>query len=160
MKRLTMSLDDNLADAFEELVRTRGYENRSEAFRDLLRCGLTTSLLRERPQTPCVATLSYVYNHHQRQLAARLTDLQHEHHSLTVSTMHAHLDHDRCVESVILRGRTDEVRAFAQSVITQPGVSHGQLHLVPLAELHAPATSPVTAAHRHRHTEHRHRRKS
>jgi len=71
------------------------------------------------------------------QLAARLTDLQHDHHELTVSATHAHLDHDHCIETVILRGRTDAVRAFAETVIAQPGVSHGQLHLVPMALHHA-----------------------
>ena len=84
MKRLTMSLDDEQADAFEALVRARGYENRSEAFRDLLRQDLGNVRLRDRPDEPCVATLSYVYNHHQRQLAMRLMDLQHEHHELTI----------------------------------------------------------------------------
>jgi len=137
MKRLTMSLDDDLADAFEALVRERGYENRSEAFRDLLRHDLGHQRRRERPDGPCVATLSYVYNHHQRQLAMRLTDMQHAHHDLTVATTHAHLDHDQCIETVILRGRTDAVQAFAQSVIAQPGVSHGQLHLVPMDDAHA-----------------------
>jgi CopG family nickel-responsive transcriptional regulator len=137
MKRLTMSLDDELADAFEALVRARGYENRSEAFRDLLRQDLGNVRLRDRPDEPCVATLSYVYNHHQRQLAMRLTDLQHDHHELTVSTTHVHLDHDHCIEAVILRGKTDAVRAFADSVISQPGVSHGSLHLVPMAARHA-----------------------
>ncbi len=137
MKRLTMSLDDGLADAFEALVHARGYENRSEAFRDLLRHDLGEVRLAERPDVPCVATLSYLYNHHQRQLATRLTDMQHAHHELTIATVHAHLDHDQCVETVILRGRTDQVRAFAQSVMAQPGVSHGQLHLVPMELRHA-----------------------
>ena len=80
MKRLTMSLDDGLAEAFDALVRSRGYQNRSEAFRDLLRQDLGNARLRDHPDEPCVATLSYVYNHHQRQLSLRLTDLQHEHH--------------------------------------------------------------------------------
>jgi CopG family nickel-responsive transcriptional regulator len=137
MKRLTMSLDDDLADAFEALVQGRGYENRSEAFRDLLRQDLGNARLRDEPDAPCVATLSYVYNHHQRQLALRLTDLQHDHHELTVATTHAHLDHDHCIETVILRGRSDAVRAFALSVIAQPGVSHGSLHVVPMAARHA-----------------------
>ncbi|MBK1615814.1 nickel-responsive transcriptional regulator NikR [Rubrivivax gelatinosus] len=137
MKRLTMSLDDELAAAFETLVRARGYDNRSEAFRDLLRQDLGNARLREHPDEPCVATLSYVYNHHQRQLAMRLTDLQHQHHELTVSTTHAHLDHDHCIETVILRGRTSAVRAFADSVMAQAGVSHGHLHLVPMALRHA-----------------------
>lgn len=144
MKRLTMSLDDELADAFEALVRARGYENRSEAFRDLMRRDLGDVRLRDRPDEPCVATLSYVYNHHQRQLAMRLTDLQHEHHELTVSTTHAHLDHDHCIETVILRGRTADVRAFADSVTAQAGVSHGHLHLVPMAVRHS---------HGHQHLE-------
>ena len=80
MKRLTMSLDDDLADAFDTLVRARGYENRSEAFRDLLRRDLGSVRQRDRPDGACVATLSYIYNHHQRQLALRLTEVQHQHH--------------------------------------------------------------------------------
>lgn len=138
MKRLTMSLDDDLADAFDALVQERGYENRSEAFRDLLRHDLGHQRQLERPDGPCVATLSYVYHHHQRQLAMRLTDMQHAHHDLTVATTHAHLDLDQCIETVILRGRTDAVQAFAQSVIAQPGVIHGQLHLVPVDGTPAP----------------------
>jgi CopG family transcriptional regulator, nickel-responsive regulator len=136
MKRLTMSLDDDLADAFEALVHERGYANRSEAFRDLLRAELGQAHRQSHPKGPCIATLSYVYNHHQRQLATRLTDMQHEHHELTVSTTHAHLDHDHCVEVVILRGPAQAVQAFADAVIAQPGVSHGQLHLVPMREAH------------------------
>jgi CopG family transcriptional regulator, nickel-responsive regulator len=137
MKRLTMSLDDDLAGAFDALVRARGYENRSEAFRDLLRHDLGEVRRRDRPDGPCVATLSYIYNHHQRQLAARLTEVQHAHHELTVATTHAHLDHEHCIETVILRGRTDAVQAFAEAVIAQPGVIHGQLHLVPMTARHA-----------------------
>ena len=136
MKRLTMSLDDDLADAFEALVRERGYQNRSEAFRDLLRHDLGEARRAQLPDGPCVATLSYLYDHHQRQLASRLTDVQHEHHELTVAATHAHLDHDHCIETVILRGRTDRVQAFAQEVIAQSGVSHGHLHLVPVALRH------------------------
>lgn len=137
MKRLTMSLDDELADAFDAIVSERGYENRSEAFRDLLRADLGKARQQDNPDGLCVATLSYVYNHHQRQLAMRLTDLQHEHHDITISTTHAHLDHDHCVEVVILRGKTALVQDFANSVTTQAGVSHGSLHIVPLAVHHA-----------------------
>ncbi|MFT7724345.1 MAG: nickel-responsive transcriptional regulator NikR [Roseateles sp.] len=133
MKRLTISLDDDLADAFEALVRARGYENRSEAFRDLLRQDLGQARMQAQPDAPCVGTLTYVYDHHQRQLALRLNQLQHDHHGLTIATTHAHLDRDHCIETVLVRGRTDEVRTFAQAVIAQPGVSHGQLHLVPMA---------------------------
>lgn len=159
MKRLTMSLDDELAEGFEALVRARGYENRSEAFRDLLRQDLVNMHLRDRPDGPCVATLSYVYNHYQRQLALRLTDMQHAHHELTVSTTHAHLDHDHCIETVILRGQTAAVQAFAESVMAQPGVSHAHLHLVPMATRHAhghdhfePATAASAQPRQHQRT--------
>ena len=148
MKRLTMSLDDDLAGAFDDLVAKRGYENRSEAFRDLLRNDLMSVLLRDRPKAHCIATLNYVYNHHQRQLAARLTDMQHEHHALTVSMMHAHLDDDHCIETVILKGHADEVQAFAQSVIAQPGVSHGQLHVVPMDAISGKGQPTSKRAHR------------
>jgi CopG family nickel-responsive transcriptional regulator len=147
-----MSLDDDLADAFERLVRERGYENRSEAFRDVLRHDLGEVRRLERPDGPCIATLSYLYDHHQRQLASRLTDMQHDHHELTIATTHAHLDHDLCIETVILRGRTDQVQAFAQAVIAQAGVSHGQLHLVPVTLRHAHGhdhLEPATAGHAH-----------
>lgn len=150
MKRLTMSLDDDLAHAFEALVHERGYQNRSEAFRDLLRHDLGEVRRAERPDGPCIATLSYLYNHHQRQLAMRLTDMQHDHHELTISSTHAHLDHDHCIETVILRGCTDKVQAFAQAVIAQPGVSHGHLHLVPVALRHAHGhdhLEPATVRH-------------
>ncbi len=136
MQRLTISVDDELAQAFEAVMRERGYANRSEAFRDLLRTELGRTHQAAHPDGPCIATLSYVYNHHQRQLAARLTDLQHDHHELTVSTTHAHLDHEHCVEVVILRGPARAVQSFADAVIAQPGVSHGQLHLVPMVEQH------------------------
>ncbi|MBC7699550.1 nickel-responsive transcriptional regulator NikR [Aquabacterium sp.] len=142
MRRLTISIDDELADAFENLVQDRGYENRSEAFRDLLRQELGEKHLATQPRGPCVATLTYLYNHHERQLATRLNDMQHEHHELTVSTMHAHLDHDHCIETVILKGKTDAVRSFAQAVIAQPGVTHGQLHIVPVSK---------TPGHGHEH---------
>ena len=146
MKRLTMSLDDDLAHAFEDLVRERGYANRSEAFRDLLRQDLGDVRRVERPDGPCIAALSYLYNHRQRQLAMRLVDMQHDHHELTISSTHAHLDHDHCIETVILRGRTDKVQAFAQAVIAQPGVSHGHLHLVPVSVRHAHGHDHLEAA--------------
>ena len=90
----------------------------------------TASARRSNPKTACVATLSYVYNHHERELAERLMSLQHEHHDLTVSAMHAHLDHDHCIETVILRGPAQAVRRFADGVIAERGVRHGALNLI------------------------------
>jgi CopG family nickel-responsive transcriptional regulator len=137
MERFTISLDAALAAAFDGLIRTKGYLNRSEAVRDLLRQQLGQDQLARDEAPYCIAALSYVYDHHQRELSARLTSLQHQHHDLTVSTMHAHLDHDNCMETVILRGPTAAVRAFANVLQAERGVRHGQLNLVP-AELESP----------------------
>jgi CopG family nickel-responsive transcriptional regulator len=136
MERITISLDESLAHEFDHLIARRGYENRSEAFRDLLRRELEaerTSL----GTGHCVANLSYVYNHHERELGERLTRTQHDHHDLCVSTMHAHLDHDSCLETVILRGPVRSVRTFAEAIIAERGVRHGSLNLVSVNLTHA-----------------------
>jgi CopG family nickel-responsive transcriptional regulator len=104
MQRFTVSIEPKLAAEFDALIERRAYGNRSEAFRDLLRAELERQRDAEDPQGWCVACLSYVYNHHERDLAERLNDLQHAQHDLIVSTMHAHLDHDNCIETVLLRG--------------------------------------------------------
>lgn len=129
MERITISLDESLAHEFDLLLARRGYATRSEAVRDLLRRELEA----ERAAAGsghCVANLSYVYNHHERDLGERLTHAQHDHHDLCVATMHAHLDHEACLESVILRGPLGAVRAFAQSVIAERGVRHGALNVI------------------------------
>jgi CopG family transcriptional regulator, nickel-responsive regulator len=132
MRRLTISVDDDLADTFDRLVQEKGYGSRSEAFRDLVRGALGSAQLDAGTAKHCVGALSYVYNHHERQLASRLTGMQHDHHDLTVSTMHAHLDHENCLETVILKGPTQSVIDFAQSVMAQSGVRHGQFRPIPI----------------------------
>ncbi|MDR3368135.1 nickel-responsive transcriptional regulator NikR [Rhodoferax sp.] len=132
MQRLTISLDDELAEAFDELMRRRGYANRSEAVRDLLRRELGENDLSSGVTKQCVAILSYVFDHHARQLSTRLTDMQHDHQDLAIATMHAHISHEDCVETVILRGATAEVKNFAQTVIAETGVRHGQVQLIPV----------------------------
>jgi CopG family nickel-responsive transcriptional regulator len=138
MRRLTISVDDDLADTFDRLVKEKGYENRSEAFRDLVRGALGDARIREGTAKYCVGALSYVYNH--------LTSMQHDHHDVTISTMHAHLDHENCIETVILRGPTEAVRHFAESVIAQSGVRHGKFHPIPIE-----VETPNSKRHRHVH---------
>jgi CopG family transcriptional regulator, nickel-responsive regulator len=130
MERFTISIDEDLAREFDALIAHRGYSNRSEAFRDLLRSHLESLRMDGGVGGYCVANLSYVYNHHERDLAERLTELQHSHHDLTVATMHAHLDHDNCLESVILKGPTEQVRVFADALTAERGVRHGQVNVV------------------------------
>jgi CopG family nickel-responsive transcriptional regulator len=135
MERFTISLDENLASEFDHLIRERGYQNRSEAVRDLLRSKLDTLRIQDAQTIHCVASLSYVYNHHERDLAERLTALQHHQHDLVVVSTHAHLDHENCLETVTLRGKTEEVRHFADTMIAECGVRHGQLNLVPVVRV-------------------------
>jgi CopG family nickel-responsive transcriptional regulator len=132
MERFTISLSETLAQQFDELIHRKGYENRSEAVRDLVRAELENFRLQKQEAPYCVAALSYVYNHHARDLAERLTNLQHEHHNLVLSTMHVHLDHDNCMETLILRGATQDVSTLANLLMAEPEVRHGRLNLVPV----------------------------
>ncbi len=132
MERFTISLDEGLASAFDELIRARGYANRSEAVRDMLRRELENRRLAKDEAPACVGCLSYVYNHHERQLAERLTEHQHHAHDLVIATMHAHLDHDNCLETMIIRGDTASVRELADRIAAERGVRHGQLNLIPV----------------------------
>ena len=149
MDRFTISLDEALADQFDALIAARGYRNRSEAVRDLIRGAIESDHHREPPTGHCVANLSYVFNHHQRDLAERLTGLQHEHHDLTVAAMHSHLDHENCLESVILKGPTAAVRQFADALMAQSGVRHGQLNVIALEAEHHHAHDAHGAPHVH-----------
>jgi CopG family nickel-responsive transcriptional regulator len=130
MERITMSIDEALAKAFDQLISDRGYTSRSEAMRDLLRREVEGHRQGRDPKTFCVASLSYVYDHHARNLAERLTETQHAHHDLVTATMHVHLDHDHCMENVMLKGPTAAVRAFADHVLAERGVRHGQLNII------------------------------
>ena len=130
VERFTISLDSELAKEFDALIAERGYGNRSEAVRDIIRAQLEAWRLKHDEAPHCVANLSYVYNHHERELAERLTAIQHDHHDLTVSTMHAHLDHENCFETTFLRGPTVAVRQFAEALMAERGVRHGKLNLV------------------------------
>ena len=147
MERITMSIDERLASEFDALIAKRGYTSRSEAMRDLLRREVEANRAAYEARSYCVANLSYIYNHHERELAERLTGAQHAHHELVVSAMHVHLDHDHCLESVILKGPTAAVRGFASAITAERGVRHGQVNLVTVetGDTHVGVTG-----HRHR----------
>ncbi|BEV06872.1 nickel-responsive transcriptional regulator NikR [Methylophilus sp. DW102] len=133
MRRITISVDDALADAFEHLIAVKAYVNRSEAFRDLVRKALDEAVIEDadHAQAECVASLSYVYDHHERQLASRVNQLQHDHHDVIVTAQHVHLDHDNCMETVILRGKIAEVEACVNAISSQKGVTHAKVHIIP-----------------------------
>lgn len=153
MQRVTITLDDDLMVELDKLIATRGYQNRSEAMRDLARAGLQQTAVTTPADQHCVAALVYVYDHGVRELAKRLTHSFHDHHDLAVSTLHLHLDHDSCMEVAVLKGRAGEVSRFAEQVIAERGVKHGRLVTVPVqisAERHAHGHTP-SHAHEHAH---------
>ena len=130
MERITISVDEKLAKEFDALIKKRGYTSRSEAMRDLLRRDVEANRITYEQKSYCVANLSYVYDHHSRDLAERLIGAQHEHHDMVVSTMHVHLDHQHCLETVILKGPTAAVRSFANGLQAERGVRHANINLV------------------------------
>ena len=131
MQRLTITIDDDLVAEVDGFMETRGYANRSEAVRDLIRGGLEQTNLEEARGRDCIATLSYIYDHAARELPKRLTQEFHDHHHLAQATLHVHISHDSCLEVTVLKGRSTEVKAFADHVIAERGVRHGHVVFMP-----------------------------
>lgn len=130
MQRITISLDDSLAMAFDEFLQNTGYQSRSEGVRDLVREAMGRNANEQAVHAMSVANLSYIYNRRVRLLASRLSDMQHAHHNLIASTTLVHLDHDFSLESVMLKGSTNSVREFADKVRAERGVLSAMLNLV------------------------------
>jgi CopG family nickel-responsive transcriptional regulator len=151
LSRIGVALDSDLLKQFDQWMGRRGYTNRSEAFRDLIR----DRLVGERAATPSavvVGTVTLIYDHHASGISEKLTELQHAQHELVVSTSHAHLDHESCLEVLIVHGKSAQVEQFADRLIGLKGVQHGRLVMtVPAQALAAPAEK----AHKHPHT-HKH----
>jgi len=126
--RSGISLDSDLLARFDDLIGTKGYSNRSEAIRDLIREKLVEAEWAA-GSMEVVGTVSLVYNHHALDLPKRLTDIQHEHHPAVVSTMHVHLDAHNCLEVLILRGKGSEIKTLGERLVSTKGVKHGKLAL-------------------------------
>jgi CopG family transcriptional regulator, nickel-responsive regulator len=154
MERVTISVSDEFAGELAAFMARRGYDNRSEALRDLARLGLDQARIDSKAEGECLATLSYVFNHHTRELARRLTESHHAHHDLQVATMHVHLDHESCLEVAVLRGEAGHVQTFADAVIAERGVKHGQVRFIPVTVDRLAHTHPGAAharPYRHSH---------
>jgi CopG family nickel-responsive transcriptional regulator len=126
LSRIGVAIDSELLDKFDRLIGQRGYTNRSEAFRDLIRDELVEKTW-ESPDSVVVGTVTLVYDHHVRLLNEKLTSIQHDHHHAILSALHVHLDHDNCLEVLVVRGRASEVRKVADALISMKGVKHGRL---------------------------------
>jgi len=159
MQRVTITVDDELMLELDRIIAARGYQNRSEAIRDLARAGIRQAAEALDKERDCVAALVYVYDHNARQLSKRLADTFHDHHELSLASMHAHLDHDSCMEVTILRGKADKVQHFGEHVIAERGVRHGRIVLVPTDVLIKPHTHADGTAHDHSHSPARKRRR-
>ncbi len=126
LERYTVTIQSELLTRFDDLIQKRGYTNRSEAIRDLVRDALVEEeWAREGDKVAAIVTL--VYDHHIPDLANRLTDLQHHHPGLVVAATHIHLDNDNCLEVVILRGESGQVKHLAEKMIALRGVKHGKV---------------------------------
>jgi len=129
VERVGVSLEKSLLSAFDKLIAKKGYQNRSEAVRDLIRQQLSEEYLKN-PKAQAVAAVFLIYNHHLTKLTSKLTDLQHSHLLQTICSMHIHLDPDECMEVIVLRGRVGEINKVAENIISQKGVKIGRINLI------------------------------
>jgi CopG family transcriptional regulator, nickel-responsive regulator len=125
LERFSISLEQDLLKKFDLHLRSRRYTSRSESIRDLIRKSLVEEEWDADEEVVGVVTL--VYDHHQRRLQDRITEVQHDFHPFVVSTTHIHLDHDNCLEVIIARGKADRIRTLAESLIALRGVKNGGL---------------------------------
>lgn len=146
MQRITITIDDDLLEAVDDLMKRRGYDSRSEAMRDIVRDRITRDRLAD-PAADCIGTLVFVFDHDVRSLAQRITTAHHDRHDLSIASMNVHLNHESCLQVSVLRGTLRDVQEFADSVSSQRGVRSAQLHLIPAR----------TAEEEHRHGESIHR---
>lgn len=131
--RFGVSMHENLLQQFDTLLSRKGYANRSEAVRDLIRDHLVEEEWREKGRE-MIGTITMVYNHHTRGLSDSLTDLQHHFHNLVISTMHLHLDKDNCLEVLVVKGTVDKIKTVADKLISTRGVKHGKLTMTTTGE--------------------------
>ncbi|MBN2440033.1 MAG: nickel-responsive transcriptional regulator NikR [Spirochaetales bacterium] len=128
LKRFGVSLEDDLLDQFDSLCDKQGYTNRSEAIRDLIRNALINKEWLEGTEET-TGVVMIVYDHHQYHMAQKMTNLQHEHFTNIIASLHSHLDHHNCVEIILLRGKAKEIQPIADSIVSTKGVKYG--HFIP-----------------------------
>jgi len=133
LSRIGVAIDADLLERFDALIAERGYTNRSEAFRDMIRDELVEAVW-QKPDSQVVGTVTLVYDHHVRMLNEKLTDMQHNHFQQILSTLHVHLDHDNCLEVLVVKGKARQVKKIAEALISTKGVKHGRLTITSTGE--------------------------
>lgn len=131
MERITISLEKELIKDFDELIQQRGYQTRSEAMRDLLREKIQESRVQRQQNSNCLASISYIYHHGQRDLTERLITMQHSVCDIVMVNSHIHLDAEHCMENLVLKGQSDQVQQVANQIIAQRGVQYGHIAIMP-----------------------------
>ena len=125
--RFGVSLEKVLLDKFDQLIKAKNYDNRSEAFRDLIRQELIKKEWQQNKEIAGAITL--IYGHHKKELVNKLTDIQHDFQNVIISTQHIHLDHDNCLEIVAVKGNPKEAQKLADVLKSVKGVKHGILSM-------------------------------
>jgi len=123
--RFGVSIEESLIEKFDELIKRRKYTNRSKAIADLIRKELIHTTYEKGGDI--AGAIILLYNHHKRELLAKMTDIQHDYQKYIVSTQHIHLDHDNCLEIIAVRGKADEINELADKLISLRGVKHGDV---------------------------------
>ncbi|MDT6941034.1 nickel-responsive transcriptional regulator NikR [Brucella pseudogrignonensis] len=131
MQRITITVDDDLMHDLDALIARKGYANRSEAVRDLVRSSIGEAEIASDEAKNCVGVLSYVYQHDARDLAKKLTASHHDHHHMSVASLHVHMNEELCLEVSLLRGEVKDVKQFANSIISQRAVVYGDVSIIP-----------------------------
>jgi CopG family nickel-responsive transcriptional regulator len=150
IERFGASIERGLLARFDTHLEEQGYASRSAAISDLMRAALSEAGTLEDPEHPAMGTLTMFYDHGRKDLADRLSDLGHEHHDLILTTLHLHLDADRCMEVIALKGTVGDLRHFTDHVLTLRGVLHAKLVLTADESAPRPARRGKRA-HSHSH---------
>ena len=124
--RFGVSIEPDLLNKFNKMIKKEGYTNRSEAIRDIIRKNLINDKKRE-PETKVIGTLTMIYDHHTGNLTTKLLDLQHNHHNEILSTTHIHVDHNNCLEVLVLKGKAGQIQKLADNIKALKGIKHGEL---------------------------------
>ena len=126
VERVGVSFEPELLERFDSLVSSQGYPSRSEAIRDLIRKAIIESEVEE-GSGEVIGTLTYIYDHHEGDVNNRLINLQHDHHQEILFTTHVHMDHNMCLEILIVKGPSVEIRNLTDNIKAIKGVKHGEL---------------------------------
>lgn len=151
LQRFGVSIEGDLLESFDQLVAQRGYTTRSEALRDLIRESLVQSRISgPSEKAEVLGSLTLVYDHHAKELTDQMADIQHRQHGMVISVLHVHISHDDCMEVIVLRGKANDVRELADSLISLKGVKHGKLFItVPARQITGQHSSHDHSPHKH-----------